>query len=134
MRVMASAPPFVDSLETAWVITTQPPESRQRSVLVRACEPTVPHDIRNQNRCELSRLAHVATPPRLGHPFRVVRAKPLGGIAKTREECRSFGLSMVALHAARKGRGSGSAAPRVDWPYYPRRAEHNTVAEGGNRR
>ena len=33
-----------------------------------------------------------------------------------------------------KGRGSGSAAPRVDWPVYPRRAEHNTVAEGGNRR
>jgi hypothetical protein len=40
---------------------------------------------------------------------------------------------MVALHAARKGRGSGSAAPRVDWPVYPRRAEHNTVAEGGIR-
>jgi hypothetical protein len=37
------------------------------------------------------------------------------------------------FHAARKGRGSGSAAPRVDWPVYPRRAEHNTVAEGGNR-
>ena len=29
---------------------------------------------------------------------------------------------------------AGSAAPRVDWPVYPRRAEHNTVAEGGNRR
>ena len=28
----------------------------------------------------------------------------------------------------------GSAALRVDWPVYPRRAEHNTVAEGGNRR
>ena len=38
------------------------------------------------------------------------------------------------FHAARKGRGSGSAAPRVGWPAYPRRAEHNTVAEGGNRR
>jgi hypothetical protein len=23
---------------------------------------------------------------------------------------------------------------RVDWPVYPRPAEHNTVAEGGNRR
>ena len=23
---------------------------------------------------------------------------------------------------------------RVDWPVYPRRAEHNTVGEGGNRR
>jgi hypothetical protein len=38
------------------------------------------------------------------------------------------------FHAARKGRGSGSAAPRVDWSVYPRRAEHNTVAERGNRR
>ena len=25
-------------------------------------------------------------------------------------------------------------APRVDRPVFPRRAEHNTVAEGGNRR
>ena len=38
------------------------------------------------------------------------------------------------FHAARKGRGSGSAAPRVDWPVYPRHAQHNTVAEGRNRR
>jgi hypothetical protein len=38
------------------------------------------------------------------------------------------------FHAARKGRGSGSAAPRVDWPVYPRPTEHNTLAEGGNRR
>jgi hypothetical protein len=37
------------------------------------------------------------------------------------------------FHAARKGRGSGRAAPRVDRPVYPRRAEHNTVAEAGNR-
>ncbi len=29
---------------------------------------------------------------------------------------------------------AGSAPLRVDWPVYPRRAEHNTVAEGGNRR
>ena len=29
---------------------------------------------------------------------------------------------------------AGSAALRVDWPVYPRRAEHNTIAEGGNRR
>ena len=28
---------------------------------------------------------------------------------------------------------AGSAALRVDWPVYPRRTEHNTVAEGGNR-
>ena len=29
---------------------------------------------------------------------------------------------------------AGSAALRVDWPVYPRHAEHNTVAGGGNRR
>ena len=29
---------------------------------------------------------------------------------------------------------AGSAALRLDWPVYPRRAEHNTVAERGNRR
>ena len=33
-----------------------------------------------------------------------------------------------------EGTWKRSAAPRVDWPVYPRRAEHNTVAEGGNRR
>ena len=32
-----------------------------------------------------------------------------------------------------EGTWKRSAAPRVDWPVYPRRAEHNTVAEGGNR-
>ena len=42
---------------------------------------------------------------------------------------------MVALHAARRSDvEAGRQAPRVDWPVYPRRAEHNTVAEGGNRR
>ena len=39
------------------------------------------------------------------------------------------------FHAARKRTWKqGVQALRVDWPVYPRRAEHNTVAEGGNRR
>ena len=42
-------------------VAAQPPEARQRSVLVRACEPTVPDDIRNQNCRELSALAHLAS-------------------------------------------------------------------------
>jgi hypothetical protein len=42
---------------------------------------------------------------------------------------------MAALPCcAQKDGGSRSAALRFDWPVYPRRAEHNTVAEGGNRR
>ena len=39
------------------------------------------------------------------------------------------------FHAARRRTWKqGVQALRVDWPVYPRRAEHNTVAEGGNRR
>jgi hypothetical protein len=46
-----------------------------------------------------------------------------------------IGLSMGALPCcAKEDVEAGSAALRVDWPVYPRRAEHNTVAEGGNRR
>ena len=29
---------------------------------------------------------------------------------------------------------AGVQVLRVDWPVYPRRAQHNTLAEGGNRR
>ena len=46
-----------------------------------------------------------------------------------------IGLSMAALPCcAEEDVEAGSAALRVDWPVYPRRTEHNTVAEGGNRR
>jgi hypothetical protein len=46
-----------------------------------------------------------------------------------------IGLSMGAFPCcAKEDVEAGSAALRVDWPVYPRRAEHNTVAEGGNRR
>jgi hypothetical protein len=39
---------------------------------------------------------------------------------------------MARFHAAlEEGVEAGSASPRVDWPVYPRRVEHNTVAEGG---
>src|SRR5271166_2062804 len=41
---------------------------------------------------------------------------------------------MAALPCCTEGTWKRSAAPRVDWPVYPRRAEHNTIAEGGNRR
>ena len=40
---------------------------------------------------------------------------------------------MAALPRCTEGTWKRSAAPRVDWPVYPRRAKHNTVAEGGNR-
>jgi len=46
-----------------------------------------------------------------------------------------IGLSMAVLPCcAEENVEAGSAALRIDWPVYPRRAEHNTVAEGGNRR
>ena len=46
-----------------------------------------------------------------------------------------IGLSMAVLPCrAEEDVEAGSAALRVDWPVYPRHAEHNTVAEGGNRK
>ena len=45
-----------------------------------------------------------------------------------------MGLSMAGHPCCTEGTWKRSAAPRVDWPVYPRRAEHNSVAEGGNRR
>ena len=43
-------------------------------------------------------------------------------------------LSMAVLPCrAEEDVEAGSAALRLDWPVYPRRAEHNTIAEGGNR-
>ena len=43
-----------------------------------------------------------------------------------------IGLSMAVLPCrAEEDVEAGSGALRVDWPVYPRRAEHNTVAEGG---
>src|SRR5580698_10599676 len=41
---------------------------------------------------------------------------------------------MAALPCCTEGTWKRSAAQRVDWPVYPRRVEHNTVAEGGDRR
>jgi hypothetical protein len=80
-------------------------------------------------------VAHGATPPRPCQPFRVVRAKPLGGMAKAREECRCSAWAWLHIHAApERTWKQGVQVLRVDWPVYPRRAEHNTVAEGGNRR
>ena len=43
-----------------------------------------------------------------------------------------IGLSMAVLPCcAEEDVEAGSAALRIDWPVYPRRAEHNTVAERG---
>jgi hypothetical protein len=45
-----------------------------------------------------------------------------------------IGLSMAVLPCrAEEDVEAGSAALRVDWPVYPRRVEHDTVAEGRNR-
>ena len=61
--------------------------------------------------------------------------KASGGHRKDARGMSIIGLSMAVLPCcAEEDVEAGSAAPRVDWPVYPRRAEHNTVAEGGNRR
>src|SRR5271166_1466697 len=61
--------------------------------------------------------------------------KASGGHRKDARGMSIIGLSTAALPCcAKEDVEAGSAALRVDWPVYPRRAEHNTVAEGGNRR
>ena len=61
--------------------------------------------------------------------------KASGGHRKDAIGLSIIGLSMATLPCcAAEDVEAGSAALRVDWPFYPRRAEHNTVAEGGNRR
>jgi hypothetical protein len=60
--------------------------------------------------------------------------KASGGHRKDARGLSIIGLSMAVLPCcAEEDVEAGSAALRVDWPVYPRRAEHNTVAEGGNR-
>ena len=61
--------------------------------------------------------------------------KTSGGHQKDARGMSIIGLSMAVLPCcAEEDVEAGSAALRVDWPVYPRRAEHNTVTEGGNRR
>jgi hypothetical protein len=74
---------------------------------------------------EVAQMDMALAAANLHHPFAVPpipsdagRAGPVG---------LGHGYTSM-LHG--KGRGSGSAALRVDWPVYPRRVEHNTVAEG----
>jgi hypothetical protein len=47
-----------------WIdeVGTEPPQARERPILVGAGEPAIPDDIRNQDRRELSGLAHCAPP------------------------------------------------------------------------
>ena len=74
-------------------VAAERPQPRQNPVLVGSGEPRIADHVGHQDRGQFSGLAHGATPPRPCQPFRVVRAKPLGGIAKTREECRSLAWS-----------------------------------------
>ena len=71
-------------------VASERPQPRQNAILVGSGEPRIADHVGHQDRREFSGFAHGATPPRPCQPFRVVRAKPLGGIAKTREECRSL--------------------------------------------
>ena len=97
----------------------------------------VADDVGHQDRRDFARVSPTALRRRdqVSRPFRVVRAKPLGRHRKDARGMSIIGLSMAVLPCrAEEDVEAGSAALRVDWPVYPRRAEHNTVAEGGNRR
>ena len=113
-------------------IAAERPQPRQNPVLVGSGKPRIADDVGHQDRGEFSSLAHGATSPRRVSRFGS-SGQSLWGIAKTQRNVVM--LSMAALPCCtEEDVEAGSAAPRVDWPVYPRRAEHNTVAEGGNRR
>jgi hypothetical protein len=58
---------------------------------------------------------------------------PFGALTSKHSRGGTASALMAALPCrAEEDVEAGSAALRVDWPVYPRRAEHNTVAEGGN--
>ena len=62
-----------------------------------------------------------------GRPGKAAR-----GHRKDARELSIIGLSMTALACcAEENVEAGSAALRVDWPVYPRRAEHNTSPREG---
>jgi hypothetical protein len=71
-------------------VAAKGPKASEDSIFIRTRKPRVTDDVGNQDRGQFSGLAHGATPPRLCQPFRVVRAKPLEDIARTREERRSL--------------------------------------------
>src|ERR1700733_15414393 len=43
-------------------IAAERPQAREDTILIRACEPAISHDVREQDRRELSVLAHCAPP------------------------------------------------------------------------
>ena len=72
-------------------VAAQRPQPRQNPVFVGSGKPRIADHVRTpRSATDFARFPHGATPPRPCQPFRVVRAKPLRGIAKTREECRSL--------------------------------------------
>ena len=54
--------PVMDRDRRVDEIAAQRPQPRQRPILVRSREPAIPDDVRDQNRRELSGLAHCAPP------------------------------------------------------------------------
>jgi hypothetical protein len=94
-------------------IAAQRSQARERALFVRAREPAVTDHVRDQDRRYFPRLAH-------GANAEVARSPGRGG------------LGMVRFHAAlAEGMEAGSASPRSAREAYPRRADHNTVTEGG---
>jgi hypothetical protein len=76
-------------------------------------EPQVANDVGYQDRRDFARFPRGATPPRPCQPFRAVRAKPLGDVAKTREECRClWACSWRSRLAPRSRAGARKPGPR----------------------
>jgi hypothetical protein len=71
-------------------VAAERPQPRQNPILVGSGKTRIADNVGHQDRGQFSGLAHGATPRRPCQPSGIVRAKPVGGIATTREERRSL--------------------------------------------
>ena len=116
-------------------VAAERPQPRQNPVLVRSGEPASSRRRRTPRSPRVfgsrpRRYAAATVSAVSGRP-----GKASGGHRKDARGMSIIGSGMAVLPCrAEEDVEAGSAALRVDWPVYPRRAKHNTVAEGGNRR
>jgi hypothetical protein len=81
-------------------------------------------------------VSEVRSPSRRRRSYRCAQrtGAPLPETGSGRCSASASGAGAVSHAALGRTWKQGVQVLRVDWPAYPRRAEHNTVAEGGNRR
>ena len=117
-------------------VASQRPQQRQNPVFVGSGKPA---NSSTTSDTKIAAILRASRPRRYAAATRsAVSGRPgkaSGGHRKDARGMSIIGVSMARFHAAlRKTWKQGAQPLRFDWPVYPRHAEHNTVAKGGNRR